>query len=100
MRTLARAKNRYDIAIGELEAARDALSDEAGLLDWLDTGAGASAANDQRGGRIGHDRRGRPPMSFSRVLEELRGNGEAIAQHPVSRNDAPAEPRLELAWEG
>jgi hypothetical protein len=98
--SLARARSRYESAIVELEAARDALSDEAGLLAWLDSGAGTSAANDPLGGRIGPDRAGRPAMSFARVLEELRADAEAIAIHPVSREDPPAEPRFELAWRG
>jgi hypothetical protein len=100
MKELSRAHVRYQAAITELEAARDALSDEAALVVWLDGGAGASAASDPLGGRIGRDAQGRAPMSFARVLDELRRDGEAIAAHPVTRDDAAEVPRLGLAWRG
>ena len=80
MRTLAQAKSRYQTAISETEAAREGLSDEAALISWLDSGAGVAAANDPLGGRYGSDASGRAPMSFARVLEELRADAEAIAQ--------------------
>jgi hypothetical protein len=38
MRELARARSRYESAITELEQARDALSGEATLIAWLDSG--------------------------------------------------------------
>jgi len=98
MKDLARAHNRYAAAIAELEVARDALSDEAALVAWLDGGPGASAASDPLGGRTGHDAQGRAPMSFTLVLEELRRDGEAIVTFPVTRDDPAEEPRLELAW--
>jgi hypothetical protein len=100
MRELARAKTRYESAIAELEAARDALSGEATLIAWLDSGASAEAASDPLGGRAGTDASGRPPMSFSRTLEELRQDAEHLAAHPVNRDDPPSEPRRELAWRG
>jgi hypothetical protein len=96
MRSLGQARTRFDETIDGLEAARDALSDQAALVAWLDSGAGAAAANDPLGGRIGNDRAGRPPMSFARVLEELRADAEAIAMHPVSQDDEQPRVRLEL----
>jgi hypothetical protein len=100
MRQLASAQRRYLAAIAALATARDALSDEASLVTWLDSGAGAAAASDPLGGRVGHGSTGRPPMSFSRVLEELRADAEAIAEHPATRDEPAASPRLELAWRG
>jgi hypothetical protein len=98
MQQLATAQRRYLDAIDELDAARDALSDQAALVAWIDTGAGTAAASDPLGGRIGHGSTGRQPLSFARVLEELRADATAIAQHPVTRDDPAAEPKLELAW--
>jgi hypothetical protein len=100
VRSLAQAKSRYETSITEIEAAREGLSDEAALISWLDSGAGVAAASDPLGGRWGSDASGRAPMSFARVLEELRADAEAIAQHPLTRDDPAAEPRLELAWRG
>jgi hypothetical protein len=93
-RKLAKAKRRYDDAIAELENARDGLSDEASLLGWLDGGAGIEAASDQLGGRVG-DAEGRAPLSCTAVLAELRRDGDAIAAHPVTRDD----PHLHVASE-
>ena len=100
MRELARARSRYESAIAELEAARDALSGEATLITWLDSGASADAASDPLGGRTGTDAHGRQPMSFGRTLEELRRDAEHLAEFPVTRDDPVAEPRHELAWRG
>jgi hypothetical protein len=100
MRELASAQRRYLDAIAELDAARDALSDQAALITWLDTGAGAAAASDPLGGRVGHGATGRPPISFARVLEALRADADAIAEHPATRDEPAASPRLELAWRG
>lgn len=100
MRELARARSRYESAIAELEAARDALSGEATLITWLDSGASADAASDPLGGRTGTDAHGRQPMSFVRTLEELRRDAEHLASFPVDRDDPIAEPRHELAWRG
>src|SRR5215211_2444131 len=66
MRELAKAANRYQDAISELESARDALSGEASPITWLDSGASADAASDPLGGRIGTDAHGRQPLSFVR----------------------------------
>lgn len=100
MRELARARSRYESAIAELEAARDALSGEATLITWLDSGASADAASDPLGGRIGADAHGREPMSSVRTLEELRQDCEHLAEFPVTRDDPVVEPRHELAWRG
>jgi hypothetical protein len=100
MRELSRKVARYQDAITEVEDAREALSSEATLVTWLDSGAGVDAATDLLGGRVGTDAGGRPPVSFSRMLEELRADAERLAGYPASHDDPPAEPRLELAWRG
>lgn len=100
LRELSRKVARYKDAITEVEDAREALSSEATLVTWLDSGAGVDAATDLLGGRVGTDASGRPPMSFSRMLEELRADAERLAGYPASHDDPPAEPRLELAWGG
>jgi hypothetical protein len=100
MRELARARSRYESAISELEAARDALSGEATLITWLDSGASADAASDPLGGRTGTDAHGRQPMSFVRTLEELRRDCQHLAEFPVTRDAPASEPRHELAWKG
>jgi hypothetical protein len=100
MRELARARGRYEDAIAELEAARDALSNEASLIAWLDSGASADAASDPLGGRIGADAQGRQPLSFARTIEALRQDAANIAEYPVSHDAPAAELRHELAWKG
>jgi hypothetical protein len=100
LRELSRKVARYKDAITEVEDAREALSSEATLVTWLDSGAGVDAATDLLGGRVGTDASGRPPMSFSRMLEELRADAERLAGYPASHDDPPAEPRLERAWGG
>jgi hypothetical protein len=100
LREFSRAVARYKEAITEVEDAREALSSEATLVTWLDSGAGVDAATDQLGGRVGTDASGRAPVSFSRMLEELRADAERLAGYPASHDDPPAEPRLELAWGG
>lgn len=98
MRTLAAERLRYDAAITELEDARQALSDSAALVAWIDSGASQEAASDPLGGRIGTDAQGRPPISFGRTVDALREDCEHLASHPVTHDDPAAEPRLELAW--
>ncbi len=100
LRELSRAVARYRAAITEVEDAREALSSEATLVTWLDSGAGVDAATDLLGGRVGTDASGRSPVSFSRMLEELRADAEHLAGYPATHDDPPAEPRLELAWGG
>lgn len=94
-RNLAKAQRRYMDAISELESARDALSGEASLIAWIDSGATADAASDPLGGRIGTD-----PVSFARTLEALRGDAAYLAAFPGTRDDPAPEPKLELAWRG
>jgi hypothetical protein len=91
LRELTQAKRRYFETIEELAASRQALSDEASLVGWLDSGVGAEAANDQLGGPPSHAD-GRAPLSFSAVLEELRRDGEHLAGFPDTRSDP--EPRV------
>lgn len=100
MRELSRTLARYKDAITDLEDAREALSSEATLVTWLESGAGVDAATDLLGGRLGTDASGRPPMSFARTLEELRADAERLARYPATHDDPPSEPRLELAWGG
>lgn len=101
MRELSKAQRRYTDAISELESARDALSGEASLISWIDSGSSADAASDPLGGRIGTDAHGRGPLSFARTIEALRGDAAHLAEYPVARDDPVAEPRRELAsWRG
>jgi hypothetical protein len=100
IRELVRAKSRYENAIAELEAARDALSGEATLIAWLDSGAVGEAASDPLGGRVGTDASGRAPISFSRTLDELRQDVEHLATHPVNRDDPQPRLRPELVSGG
>jgi hypothetical protein len=99
LRELSRKVARYTDAITDLEDAREALSSEATLVTWLDSGAGVEAATDLLGGRV-TDASGHPPVSFSRMLEELRADAERLAGYPATHDDPPAEPRFELAWGG
>jgi hypothetical protein len=96
LRELSQAKRRYFETIEELAASRQALSDEASLVGWLDSGLGVEAANDQLGGPPRHAD-GRAPVSFAAVLEELRRDGEHLAGYPDARSDP--EPRVRrTAW--
>jgi hypothetical protein len=104
MQELARANARYQESISALQEAREALSNEATMVAWLDSGSSGEAATDPLGGRQGLD-----PISFTRTLEALRQDCEQLANHPVTRTDPVASPRFELAhgagaqglqWEG
>jgi hypothetical protein len=75
-RERGKAKSRYEKAIAELEAAREALNNEATLLNWLSSGDIAEAATDALGGRCGSDPDARPVLAFTRTLEELRRDCE------------------------
>lgn len=100
MQELARTKHDYLQAIEELPALRQALSDEAMFVAWLDGGSGAEAATDSLGGRVGADADGRPAVSFTATLVELRADADALAAHPTTRNDPHPRPRFELARGG
>ena len=67
---LSRKVARYQDAITEVEEAREALSSEATMVTWLDSGAGVDAATDLLGGRVGTDAGGRPPNV---LLSDARG---------------------------
>jgi hypothetical protein len=82
MRTLGKAKSRYEDAIAELEAARVQLVDEATLVTWLDSGELGEAAN--------------PALDFPRTIEELRADVGQLATHPDTRGPQP-EPRIDVA---
>lgn len=99
MRSLSKAKGRYEDAIAELEAAREGLSNEATLISWLDSGTIESAAMDLLGGRSTIEAN-RTPVSFGRTVDELRRDCEHLAAYPVSRSDPHPEPRFELAYGG
>jgi hypothetical protein len=100
VRELSRKVARYKDAMTDLEDAREAPSSEATLVTWLDSGAGVDAATDLLGGRMDTNASGRPPMSFSRTLEELRADADHVAGYPAAHGDPPVEPRFELAWGG
>ena len=92
MQELVRAHDRYQAAIGALQEAREALSNEATMVAWLDSGSSGEAATDPLGGR-----QGLGPLSFTQTLEALRQDCEQLANHPVARTDPVASPRFELA---
>ena len=100
------AEYRDKQKLGEalVQEAREALSNEATMVAWLDSGSSGEAATDPLGGRQGLN-----PISFTRTLEALRQDCEQLANHPVTRTDPVASLRLELAhgagahglqWEG
>jgi hypothetical protein len=71
---------------------RRAFSDEASLVAWLgsDAGATAAAAPDPLGGRTGNAQ-GRAPMSFARTPDERHVDADAIAVYtPVHLLNRPA----------
>jgi hypothetical protein len=83
MRELDKAKNRYVLAITELEAAREELVDEATLITWIDRGEMGEAAN--------------PALSFPRSIEELRADVAHLAAHPDTRRSSPqSEPHTDI----
>jgi hypothetical protein len=92
MQELVRAHDRYHAAIGALQEARGALSNEATMVAWLDSGSSGEAGSDPLGGRQGLD-----PISFPRTLEALRQDCEHLANHPATHREPAASPRLELA---
>ena len=98
LRELVKARMRYQLAIAELAAARDACSSEAALAVWLSTEgrATADAANDVLGGRLGAKQGQAQPFSFGAVLEELRADAEHLAAHPASHDDPRPRPDLSL----
>jgi hypothetical protein len=93
LRAKAKAKTRLERAINELEAAREALGNEATLLGWLESGDTSEAASDALGGPRGFDPNSRPVLAFSRTLEELRLDCEHLAELPGA---AEPDPRREL----
>jgi hypothetical protein len=92
---LSREQRRYAAAIEELQAAREALSDVATLIGWLQRGDVAEAATDSLAGRSSTNPNGPPVLAFSRVLEALREDVEHLTRQPA-RGDAP-ELRLDTA---
>ena len=92
---IVKASDRYEKAIAELKAAREAMDDEATLRAWLSGGDGGNAANDALGGRGGSQ-----ALSFTRTLEALREDRAHLVAHLATvTNPAPvAEPRMEFAW--
>jgi hypothetical protein len=96
---LGKAHRRYLEAIAELEAAREALNNEATLIGWLRNGTASEAATDSLGGRSGMDASGRGVVSFGQTLEVLREDVQDLMAY-ASPDDKPptGEPRRELAW--
>jgi hypothetical protein len=70
MRELGRGKQRYEAAISELQAAREALVDLATMISWLDSGALGEATTG---------------LALDRMLVELRLDCEQLASHPDRR---------------
>jgi hypothetical protein len=95
LRARGKAKSRFERAIAELEAAREALNNEATLLNWLSSGDVGEAAMDALGGRRGSDPDGRPVLAFSRTLEELRRDCEYLASFDSSQREQPVRLALE-----
>jgi hypothetical protein len=82
-RELSRLQQRYLDAIGELEAAREALVDVATMISWLGSG------------NLGEATTG---LAVDRMLAELRNDAERLAAHPdIPRGGPQPEPRFELA---
>ena len=78
-RELGREKHRYEAAISELQAAREALVDVATLVRWLDSGDVGEATTG---------------MALDRMLVELRNDAEQLAAHP-DRRPQP-EPQVDI----
>jgi hypothetical protein len=91
---MGKASSRYKKAIAELEAAREALDDEATLLGWLSVGEVCNASTDSLANRTGSQ-----ALSFIRTLELLREDCEHLVAYPARIADpAPVpEPRPEMA---
>ena len=98
VRATARATGRYERAIEELDASRQALSDEVGLAEWCASGGDrfGEAANDALGGRTTTRPGELPPLSFTRVIAGLREDIQHLSEW--SRLDREFDtPRLDLA---
>jgi hypothetical protein len=84
MRDHEREAGRYETAIRELQASREALIDTATLVRWLDTGDLGEAAN--------------PAIHFDRTVAELQRDAGVLAAHPdLPRGGPQPEPRLDIA---
>jgi hypothetical protein len=82
MRELGREKQRYEAAITEVQAAREALIDVATLVSWLDSGDVGEATTG---------------LALDRMLAELRLDCEQLATHPDTRRGGPQpEPRIDI----
>jgi hypothetical protein len=79
MRELGREKHRYEAAINELQAAREALVDVATMISWLDSGDLGEATTG---------------LALDRMLVELRNDAEHLAAHP-DRRPQP-EPQIDI----
>jgi hypothetical protein len=76
---LGRERKRYEAAINELQAAREALVDVATLVSWLDSGDLGEATTG---------------LALDRMLVELRNDAEQLAAHP-DRRPQP-EPQVDI----
>ena len=97
---LGKARRRYEAAIAELAAAREALNNEATLIGWLRNGTPSEAATDSLGGRTGMDASGRGVVSFGQTLEVLHEDVQDLMAYasPDGKPKPQGEPRMELAW--
>lgn len=80
-RSIVKARSAYQAAIAGLEAAREGLADEVGLLDWLRSGSVASSVNDKLSGHIAAEADGRRALQFSDVVAALTADAEDIAPY-------------------
>ena len=99
VRELNRAARRYQAAIAELAAAREALANEATLIGWLDSGEMSEAATEALGAVPRTDNK--PVLGLSTVIEELRRNCDHLTGYPDRPRGGPQpEPRFEMATGG
>jgi hypothetical protein len=82
LRELDRETKRYESAISELQAAREALVDVATLTSWLDSGDLGEATTG---------------LALDRMIAELRNDAEQLAAHPDTRRSGPQpQPQIDI----
>lgn len=98
LRQAVRARGRYERAVEEFEASRQALSDEVGLAEWAASGGArfGEAANDTLAGRATTRPGEPPPLNFTRVINALREDIEHLSNWMAVDRELP-QPRLDWA---
>jgi chromosome segregation ATPase len=86
----SKARSRYEAAVDELVASREALSSTVGLAQWVESG-GASHAEPVYDRLSG----GQGTLGFSEVVTALRDDLDQIASHDVLEHERPARVALE-----